>query len=607
MNLKPLIIIILLLFCVKNGHAKDYFEPVYTLSGDEQTMKMVELYFTLVEPLPNEEAFSQIRAANQKAKALNNSSLEALTIGLRAIHFAYSTSTGANISFVETLDSAKKIVENMPNSYVYNFLLHEAAHSRTMARAQFILPLREMLQADRFFSQMGYDKCPEATRLLTNLGVLFYYFGDYKKALPRFLEAQKYIAKCHYSRNVIGCYNDIALCYRNLAKEDSMNLYYNKALEVAEQTKDTVWIGIMMGNIGQYYMKRKSYDKAKSYFLTAYERVKSRDKGSALENLIYLANVEYLNGNTSQSLDYLAIADKSACLNPTIWARAYKLRADIYEKEGDFRLAYKYRQKELGLKDSISNRFNIQEKAKVEEYIADEQHQAELLRMDNQILKRNMTIAIVTLLALIGFLVARAQISKRKIAEKQALQQKELLKMEQELRENAENQLRQLTDSWAEKYALLLKLQAQYEGDSVPNKSSFDAQNGIFFESKASLLTTESIENEADKMLKIDENSAANLDTLFSTTLLTEDDWKSFSQLFERVHQGFFARLHRLYSDFSPAEIRLIALLRLRFSNKQIANTLGVSPDSVYKARYRLRKKLSLSEQENIEEWVVNI
>jgi len=607
MKFKSIAIIILLVFFAERVRSKDYFEAAYSLKGDAQSKKIVEIYFNLVEPLSNEEAFAQIANIKEKSKALNSKSLAALSLGLHAIHFAYSTNTGENTSFVEKLDSAKKIVENMPNSFVYNYLLHEAAHSRTMAKAQFILPLREMLQADHFFSQMGYDKCPEATRLLTNLGVLFYYFGDYKKALPRFLEAQKYISQCHYSRNIIGCYNDIALCYRNLANDDSMNFYFNKALKVAEQTKDSVWIGIMKGNIGQYYLKTKDYEKAKLHFATAYEMVQNRDKGSALENLIYLANVEYLNNNKAQSLDYLSIADKSTCQNPTIWARAYKLRADIYEKEGNFQLAYQYRQKEIGLKDSVANRFNIQEKAKVEEYIANERHQSELLRMDNQILKRNMTIVIVALLALIGFLVASFQIYKRKIAEKHTKQQEELLKMEQELRENAENQLRQLTDSWAEKYELLLMLQARYEGDKIAPKSSLETVNKELELREMELSGQEDDASLEEQQPKTHENSALDLDTLFSTTLLTEEDWQNFAQLFERVHQGFFARLHRLHSDFSPAEIRLTALLRLHFSNKQIANILGVSPDSVYKARYRLRKKLALQEQENLEDWVLNI
>jgi DNA-binding CsgD family transcriptional regulator len=42
----------------------------------------------------------------------------------------------------------------------------------------------------------------------------------------------------------------------------------------------------------------------------------------------------------------------------------------------------------------------------------------------------------------------------------------------------------------------------------------------------------------------------------------------------------------------TEAEKRLLALTKLEMSNSEIAAMLGISPESVIKTRYRLRKKV---------------
>ena len=80
----------------------------------------------------------------------------------------------------------------------------------------------------------------------------------------------------------------------------------------------------------------------------------------------------------------------------------------------------------------------------------------------------------------------------------------------------------------------------------------------------------------------------------------SETNWEEFRVYFEEVHSDFFNRLLAKCPKLSQNEIRICALLRLNFSTKDISSLTHQSPRSVDVARYRLRKKLNLSQEDNL-------
>lgn len=68
----------------------------------------------------------------------------------------------------------------------------------------------------------------------------------------------------------------------------------------------------------------------------------------------------------------------------------------------------------------------------------------------------------------------------------------------------------------------------------------------------------------------------------------------------EQVQNDFPARLAALYPNLSEQEKRLTILLRIGLSTKEIAPILNISPKSVEISRYRLRKRLNLSKDDNL-------
>jgi PAS domain S-box-containing protein len=86
-----------------------------------------------------------------------------------------------------------------------------------------------------------------------------------------------------------------------------------------------------------------------------------------------------------------------------------------------------------------------------------------------------------------------------------------------------------------------------------------------------------------------------------------ENFWKEFESRFENVYESFYKRLNMLFPGLSSREKKLCALLRLNLSSKDIAAIIFQNPQSVDMARYRLRKKFNLKQEENLIDFLMNI
>lgn len=94
---------------------------------------------------------------------------------------------------------------------------------------------------------------------------------------------------------------------------------------------------------------------------------------------------------------------------------------------------------------------------------------------------------------------------------------------------------------------------------------------------------------------------------LLNSVLLTENDWSDFRKVFDQLHHGFLPVLKMKHPDLTEGEKRLAVLIKLRLSNKEMARMLGISPNSIVKSRYRLKKKLLSSDRANdlsLEEYI---
>ena len=105
---------------------------------------------------------------------------------------------------------------------------------------------------------------------------------------------------------------------------------------------------------------------------------------------------------------------------------------------------------------------------------------------------------------------------------------------------------------------------------------------------------------------RIDEAGQKLIQDFSAVRILTDQDWEEFKDLFNSVHQGLLDRLLRSYANLTLAEQRLFLLMKLALSTKEIANILGVAPDSVKKGRYRLKKKIGIGDATSMQYFVTS-
>lgn len=100
-----------------------------------------------------------------------------------------------------------------------------------------------------------------------------------------------------------------------------------------------------------------------------------------------------------------------------------------------------------------------------------------------------------------------------------------------------------------------------------------------------------------------------NLDKLLvlvnNNIVSDEENWNMFQANFDRIHENFFRNLKQQYPDLTSGDLRFCALLRLNLPTKEIAKLLNISIRGVDAARYRLRKKFNLTQEDSLTDFVI--
>lgn len=78
---------------------------------------------------------------------------------------------------------------------------------------------------------------------------------------------------------------------------------------------------------------------------------------------------------------------------------------------------------------------------------------------------------------------------------------------------------------------------------------------------------------------------------------LSDKDWEHLIQLANCVYNDFTNRLAMRFPSLTAADLQLCLLIRLHFTNAQIATLIAVSPASVSQQKFRLKKRLMQEEE----------
>lgn len=83
-----------------------------------------------------------------------------------------------------------------------------------------------------------------------------------------------------------------------------------------------------------------------------------------------------------------------------------------------------------------------------------------------------------------------------------------------------------------------------------------------------------------------------------------DDDWKKFEKNFDIVYDEYLTRLGNTFPELTVSDKKLCAYLKMDLSSKEIAPLMNLTYRSVEMTRYRLRKKLNLSREQNLIEFL---
>lgn len=85
------------------------------------------------------------------------------------------------------------------------------------------------------------------------------------------------------------------------------------------------------------------------------------------------------------------------------------------------------------------------------------------------------------------------------------------------------------------------------------------------------------------------------------------DDWEFFRQAFDNSDKNFLKNIKSKHPKLTHNDLRLCAYLRLNLTSKEIAPLFSISTKSVEIKRYRLRKRMDLSRDVNLIDYILNL
>ncbi len=179
------------------------------------------------------------------------------------------------------------------------------------------------------------------------------------------------------------------------------------------------------------------------------------------------------------------------------------------------------------------------------------------------------------------------------------------IRRQEKLRSQAENRaIEERQQSEKE----IIKLQNEKLQAEIQHKTMQLADSTMSIIKKNELLIE--IRKEVDQQKKLMGNQFpshifTHIHSLISKNMTTNQDWKIFEELFDQAHQDFFKRLKISYPDLTQSDLKLCAYLKLNLSSKEIAPLLNISFRGVETRRYRIRKRLGLTSDSNLVEFIM--
>ncbi len=482
------------------------------------------------------------------------------------------------------------------------------------------------------------------------LGAIYEKQGKYKLALENFFKAVEYYDKNGNSKSKASVFNNIAITYKKLNNLDLAEEYYEKSLELYKENQNKFGELKIYNNLAVLYEKQNMKEKAITNYEKALKLSKEVDySGGIAMSQINIAGIYIEEGIKLKEAKKLLSASEKICLEtkdnyklPTV----YGLQGQLFAKQGNLQKAILYTRKGYNLTLKIKDTKNATEMAlQLSEFYKKLNDYKNSLKYFEIYHITNDSIFNIEKATAIEEIKTRFETDNKEKELKIQQQEIEVLKKQQEIdsiKSYAWLVGKILIFAFIILVIFILKRQlTRQKNISEKNKKISEAEKRLLeLEVISKKLKTEQLENEIkykNKELQnfaqyiIDKNefiikiqkdlkkvkkniSERNIDESLQSILIDINNKiqivrnnEEFLAHVDQINNNFYFKLKEKFPNITENEQRLSSLLKMGLSSKEIASILHITPKSVDTNRYRLRKKLELSQDANLNEFFKNL
>ncbi|SMG13651.1 Tetratricopeptide repeat-containing protein [Marivirga sericea] len=436
-------------------------------------------------------------------------------------------------------------------------------YSEQNSFAEALLYYQDALKTFRYL-----NKPERSVNTLNHIGVLYQRQGNTELAKSTYNEALEVSRLQNYAYGKSTALSNLSNLFQRSGKLDSAIVYAREALQIQEESNDLNGEAFSLYNLGIIYQKLENYELTHEYLQRALKEAEVISSKKLKRDCYWqLKQTAKMRGNYQEALQY---AEQYNIVNDSLF-NAEKLR-EFVRLENRFSL--EKNAQELKLKDQ---EVDILQKAAV---------------IDR--LWRNSAILVIVAILLISyFIYSRQRINLKR---KQEL----FSKNEEIYRTNAALTEAELENArWKE---IELNQKIEFKNKELTSYAlNFVQKNEVLEEIKSSIGELKKSPN------GVTAKELNSLNKLVSSSMHIDKDWQDFKRQFEEVHTNFFTNLKTQFPTLSSNELKLCALLKLNMNLKEASTVMGISPESVKTARYRLRKKLGLGRSDNLVEHIISL
>lgn len=504
--------------------------------------------------------------------------------------------------------------------YYKGILCHESHHAED-ALSFYLEATTEIEKTNDY--QLGF-------LINSEIGLMYLYrkLNDY---------AMEYFEKAHHNAELSNNQTYIAFSFIYIATAFSQKKQYNKAIEYYEKA-------IKIGQVNNYPTILASAMNETSFLF-----LKTGDNKKALQyakDCIKIKKTDQRIFSLGDTYRYLKMYDSAyfylnqACLSPNIHTArsAYQALYYISQEEKDYKKAVEYSNKLWFYQDSIGktdrNKALIEMQEKYDQQKIINENNLSQIKKDRII--RNVLIALIILsfiIAITNYLYQRKIVSQKqeilekeekiryftmKIHENETLINRNKMRIE-ELTIQMEGS-QEIKEQWKEQNKIRQEIQQQnemlkLENNKLQNHISNYAQS--LKEKSKELEAMEHLSEENQYLHKREAflcNQLINQTELFNklkTTKYIDDQlWQEIKEKIDLLFDNYTKRLYHQIPSLTDGDIQICCLIKLRFSNGDIANMLAISPTSVSKRKLRLKERIvqeigSLGENQSLDLWLM--